>query len=195
MATCGNCGMFLNPEAKFCGNCGTQQKKTQVMPPPPPPPLNQNSNPINQEPLEQIVGFIIAQLMKHFGNPEHYTGVLTTQRIIFVLMSKNMLKEVSEISRQQAKGKVSPGPIIYPYQQYYLSMSPSAIIASCSSCLEIENSSVLEMNLAIVGSIGNGYSDTNEYELKIKSLQRNYTFRMSKRDEYATRLRQIYKIN
>jgi hypothetical protein len=76
-------------------------------------------------------------------------------------MTKNMLKEVSEISKQQAKGKVSSEPIIYPYQQSYLSMFPSAIIACSPSCLVIENSDVLEINLAIVGAIGDGYSDTN----------------------------------
>jgi hypothetical protein len=194
MPYCENCGKFLTPEAKFCGNCGTSLKKAQVVPPlPPPTPLSQTSNPLNQATPEQILSFIIAQLAKRFGNPDYYTVVLTNQRLIFVPMTKNMLKEVSEISRQQAKGKVSPGPIIYPYQQSCLSMSPSAIIAGSPSCLVIENSGVLEINLAIVGAIGDGYSDTNEYELKIKSVQGNYTFRLTKRDEYATRLRQVYQ--
>jgi len=194
MPYCENCGKFLTPEAKFCGNCGTSLKKAQVVPPPPPPtPLSQTSNPINQATPEQILSFIIAQLAKRFGNPEYYTGVLTNQRLIFVPLTKYMLKEVSEISRQQAKGKVSPEPIIYPYQQSYLSMPPSAIIAGNPSCLVIENSGVLEINLAIVGAIGDGYSDRNEYELKIKSLQGNYMFRLTKRDEYATRLRQVYQ--
>jgi hypothetical protein len=194
MPYCENCGKFLTPEAKFCGNCGASLKKAQVVPSPPPStPLSQNSNPLNQETPEQILSFIIAQLTKRFGNPDYYTGVLTNQRLIFVSMTKNMLKEVSEISRQQAKGKGSPGPIIYPYQQSYLSIPPSAIIVGNPSCLVIENSGVLEINLTIVGAIGDGYSDTNEYELKIKSVQGNYTFRLTKRDEYATRLRQVYQ--
>ena len=131
--------------------------------------------------------------MKRFGNFDYYTGVLTYQRLIFVPMTKNMLKEVSEISKQQAKRKVSPEPIIYPYQHSYFSMSPSAIIACSPNCLVIENRGVLEINLAIVGAIGDGYSDTNEYELKIISVQGNYKFRLTKKDEYVTRLRQIYQ--
>jgi hypothetical protein len=194
MPYCENCGKFLTYEVKFCGNCGTPLIKNQVIPPPPPPlPLSQTSNPLNQSTSEQILSFIIAQLTKRFGNPDYYTGVLTNQRLIFVPMTKNMLKEVSEISRQKAKGKVSPEPIIYPYQQSYLSMSPSTIIACNPSCLVIENNGVLEINLATVGAIGDGYSDTNEFELKIKSVQGNYTFRLTKRDEYVTRLKQIYQ--
>jgi hypothetical protein len=194
MPYCENCGKVLTPEAKFCGNCGTSLKKAQVVSPPPPlTSLSQTSIPLNPAAHEQIISFIIAQLTKCFGNPDYYTGVLTTQRFIFVPMTKNMLEEVSEISRKQAKGKVSPGPIIYPYQQSYLSLPASAIMAGNPSCLVIENSGVLEINLAIVGAIGDGYSDTNEYELKIKSVQGNYTFRLTKRDEYATRLRQVYQ--
>lgn len=195
MQYCENCGKILTPNAKFCGNCGTQLQNNQVMQPPlpPPPPLLQTSNLQNLTALEQILNFIIAQLTKRFGNPEYYTGVLTNQRLIFVPMTKNMLKEVSEISRQQAKGSTKPQPTIYPYQQNYLSIPPSEIIAGSPSCIVIENSSILEINLAIVGAIGDGYSDTNEYELKIKSMQGNYTFRMTKKDEYATRLRQIYQ--
>jgi hypothetical protein len=195
MQYCENCGRLLTPDAKFCGNCGTPLKNTQITPPPPSPtPLSQTYNPINQTLPEQILSFIIAQsATKRFGNPDYYTGVLTNQRLIFVPLNNNMLKEVSEISRQQAKGKISPGPIIYPYQQSYFSMSPSAIIAGSPSCLIIENSGIFEINLAIVGAIGDGYSDSNEYELKIKSMQGNYTFRLTKRDEYVTRLRQIYQ--
>ena len=70
-------------------------------------------------------------------------------------------------------------------------MSPSAIIAGSPSCLIIENSGVSEINLTTIGAIGDGYSDTNEYELNIKSIQGNYTFRLIKRYEYITRLRQI----
>jgi hypothetical protein len=195
MPYCENCGKFLTPEAKFCGSCGTQLKDAQIIPPPPSTtPLSQIYNPLNQALPEQILSFIIAQLAtKRFGNPNYYTGVLTNQRLVFVPMTKNMLKEVSEISMQQAKGKIIPGPIIYPYQQNYLSMSPSAIIAGSPSCLVIENSGVFEINLTIIGAIGDGYSDTDEYELKIKSVQGNYTFRLTKRYEYVTRLRQIYQ--
>jgi hypothetical protein len=196
MTYCENCGNILNPEAKFCGNCRYALNVAHVVPPPPPPPPmpnNQSFNSSNQAGTEQFLGFIIAQYVKRFGNWDYYTGVLTSQRVIFVPMTKNMLKEVSEISRQQAKAKVSSSPMVYPYQQNYLSMSPSAIIAANPGCLVIDNSGVLEISLAVVGSIGDGYSDTNEYELKIKSVQGNYLFRLTKRDEYVVRLRLVYQ--
>jgi hypothetical protein len=193
MPYCENCGTPLSSAAKFCGNCGTSVRGTQVPPPPPPTPLSQISNPLNPTPSEQTLSFIIAQLMKRFGTSDYYTGVLTSQRLIFVAMTKNNLKEVTEISRQQAKGKISSGPIIYPYQQSLLLTPPSVIIATNPSCLVIENSSITEISLAIVGAIGDGYSDTNEYELKIRTLQGNYTFRLTKREEYVARLRQVYQ--
>jgi hypothetical protein len=193
MPYCENCGNILNPGAKFCGNCGYALNLAQVVPPPPPMQHSQTLNSSNQAGPEQVLGFIIAQHVKRFGNWDYYTGVLTNQRVIFVAMTKNMLKEVTEISRQQAKGKISPAPIIYPYQQSYLSIPPSAIISGNPGCLIIDNSGVLEISLAVVGSIGDGYSDTNEYELRIKSVQGNHAFRLSKREEYAARLRQVYQ--
>jgi hypothetical protein len=200
MPYCENCGTPVNPNVNFCGNCGTLQKQQiQLFPPPPPSiPITQIEqvkilNPFSQVVTEQILSFIIAQSSKRFGTADYYTGILTNQQLIFAPMTKEMLREVSEISKQQAKGKLGPGPIIYPYQQRYLSMTPSAIIANTPSCLVIQNSSIQEINLAEVGSIGDGYSDSNEYEMKISSIAGNYTFRMTKRDEYASRLKQIYQ--
>jgi hypothetical protein len=199
MPYCENCGTPINPNANFCGNCGTPKKQhVQPLPPPPPPiPITQIEqirilNPYSQAATEQVLSFIIAQLSKRFGNPDYYTGILTNQQLIFAPMTKEMLKEVSEISKQQAKGKLA-GPITYSYQQRYLSMTPSTIIASTPGCIVIQNSSIQQINLTVVGSIGDGYSDTNEYEMKIAFIGGNYTFRMTKRDEYANRLRQIYQ--
>jgi hypothetical protein len=199
MPYCENCGTPVDPNVNFCGNCGTPKKQhVQPLPPPPPPmPITQMEqvkilNPFSQVVPEQILSFIIAQLSKRFGNANYYTGILTNQQLIFAPMTKEMLKEVSEISKQQAKGNLGPGPMIYPYQQRYLSMSPSAIISSATGCLVIQNSSIQQINLTVVGSIGDGYSDTNEYEMKIVSSGGNFTFRMTKRDEYASRLKQIY---
>jgi hypothetical protein len=200
MPYCENCGTQINPNANFCGNCGTPKKQSfqDISQPPPATPITPMEevkilNPFNQPFTEQILSFIIAQSSKRFGNANYYTGILTNQQIIFTPMNKEMLKEVSEISKQQAKGKLCPGPITYPYQQRYLSMVPSAIIANTPGCLVFQNSSIQEINLTVVGSIGDGYSDTNEYEMKISSIAGNHIFRITKRDEYASRLKQIYQ--
>ena len=63
MPYCENWGKFLTPEAKFCKNCGTLLKNTQIIPPPLlPKPLSQISNPLNQAVPEQILSCIVAQL-------------------------------------------------------------------------------------------------------------------------------------
>ena len=200
MHYCENCGTPVNRNVNFCGNCGTPQKQQiQDFPPPPPSILITQIeqvkilNPFSQAVTEQILSFIIAQSSKRFGNADYYTGILTNQQLIFAPMTKEMLREVSEISKQQAKGKLGFGSITYPYQQRYISMATSAILVNTPGCLVIQNSSIQEINLAVVGSIGDGYSDTNEYEMKIASSVGNHTFRMTKRNEYVSRLKQIYQ--
>jgi len=201
MPYCENCGKPVNSNVNFCGNCGTQQKaQTQITQPMPPPPYCEpapklsliQTSPMQTMP-EQISSFIIVEGSKRFGSPEYFTGVLTNQRLIFVPLTKELQKEVTNISKQQAKGKVPPGPIIYPYQQLYLTIAPSLIIANTQGCLVLQNSSIVEIKLKVVGVVGDGYSDFDEFEMKIISDSSIQTFHMGKRDEYVARLRQIYQ--
>ena len=57
-------------------------------------------------------------MQKCFGRRECFTGILTSQRLIFVPMTNDMLKDVTNITRQQAKNRDITGAlIVYPYQQ------------------------------------------------------------------------------
>jgi hypothetical protein len=170
-----------------------------------PPPPNYNNSiaglaqpsvfqpPSWQNTTEQITGFIIISKSKGFGGQEYFTGILTTNQLIFAPMTKDMVKEVTDISRQQAKSKNLTSTHVYPYQQMYLNVAPSNIISQMSGCFSIQNSSIRQINLKLVNVASDGYADFQEYEIQIVTDQQMLTFHMTKRDEYVIRLRQVYQ--
>jgi hypothetical protein len=200
MPYCENCGKPVNETAKFCRNCGAPQNPQtqdeaapQVIPTPvltvQPKPQTPQAPP--QSVQEQIQSFIIVNRSKHFMGQEYLTGILTSRRLIFVPMTKDMIKEVTNITRQQAKDKT--GPInAYPYQQNYLSIPPQVIINQSPGSLAIESVSIRQIKLELVSTGGDGYADIIEFEMKVIADSGIYTFRMTKRDEYVTRLNQLY---
>jgi hypothetical protein len=198
MPYCENCGHPLNLNANFCGNCGTPRKQqsplNQPLPPPPPsfspePPKTQAQPPA----IEQIMSFIIVAKSKRFGNDEYYTGILTNHQLIFAPMTKDMLKEVTNISRQLAKSNSNVLPV-YPYQQRYFASSPSLILAQTQGCITIPNASIREIAIKIVNrSDSEGYSVTPEFEMQIQTDMGTQIYHMTKRDEYIARLRQAYQ--
>jgi hypothetical protein len=187
MPFCENCGQPVLETENFCKNCGANQKQQFLVPPPPPP----ENPPQTQSTPEKISSFIIAQKQKHFGNPEYYTGILTSERLIFVPMTKDNLKEVTAISRAQAKNNQTTEPT-YPYQQNMLAMGPAAVLAQNAGCITIQNNQINQLKVTVESSVGDGYSDFQEFELQLATYQGAYTFRMTKRNEYITRLKQAY---
>jgi hypothetical protein len=213
MPYCENCGNPVNESAKFCRNCGAPQNlqsqpKTAAVPQAAPLPVQQAVHaPVftvqpqpqapqipqaqPQEAQEQIQSFIIVNRSKRFVNLEYLTGILTNRRMIFAPMTKDMIKEVTNITRQQAKDKT--GPInAYPYQQNYFAIPPQVIINQSPGGTALENVSIRQIKLELVSTGGDGYADNIEFEMKIFADSGTYTFRMTKRDEYVTRLNQLY---
>jgi hypothetical protein len=191
MPFCENCGHPVGETENFCKNCGATQKQQLPIPPPPPPEEPQGTPAPLQVSAEKISSFIIAQKQKRFGNPEYYTGILTSERLIFVPMTKDNLKEVTAISRAQAKNNQTTEPT-YPYQQNIMAMGTVAVLAQNAGCITIPNSQIQELKVNVVSSVGDGYSDFQEFELQLATYQGAYTFRMTKRNEYITRLKQAY---
>jgi hypothetical protein len=202
MPYCQKCGRPANPWDNFCQSCGFPTSKQQPMasmpippPPPPPPTLQQAPPPPIQAPvgLEQISGFIIATKTKRFsGNEEYYTGILTNHRLIFAPMTKEMLKEVTNITRQQAKSK-STMPPTYPYQQIYYAWGPNTILAQTPDCIIIPNSSIRQISISLADRVSDGYADIVEFEMQILTDTGAEAYRMTKRDEYISRLIEVYR--
>jgi hypothetical protein len=207
MPFCEKCGATVKPDSNFCRNCGTPQnaqpQKQSTYPPAPPPPNYNNSIGVSAEPpafqppsyqrtTEKIIDFIIVSKSKRFGGQEYFTGILTTTQLIFAPMTKDMIKEATNISRQQAKSKNTTSIPVYPYQQMYLNIPPSTILSQ-TGCYSIQNSSIHEINLKLVNVVSDGYSDFQEYEIQIVSDLQTLTFHMTKRNEYVIRLKQVYQ--
>jgi hypothetical protein len=209
MPYCENCGQLVNPNANFCRKCGAPQKQEAqtnstasaaptITPSPTitPAPVAEPSKPqtpTQQASTEIISSFIIVYRQKRFGGRECFTGILTSQRLIFVPMTNDMLKEVTNITRQQAKNKDNSGvSIVYPYQQNYLGMAPASI-SQIQGTLAIETVSLKEINIKQVDVVSDGYSDFQEYQLQAVSDFCTLDFRMTKREEYVSRLRTVYQ--
>jgi hypothetical protein len=196
MPYCENCGKPVNETAKFCRNCGAQQNpQTQATAAPQvaPAPVTVQPKPQvpPQEAPEQIQSFIIVNRSKRFVSQEYLTGILTSRRMIFAPMTKDVIKEVTNITRQQAKNKTPPTNA-YPYQQNYLAIPPQIIINQSPGSLAIENVSIKQIKLELVSTGGDGYTDSMEFELQVVADSGSQTFHMTKRDEYVTRLNQLY---
>lgn len=190
MPYCENCGQPLNPNANFCGNCGTPRKQQQTAYVPPPPAIQKVAQ-FQPEPApEQIVNFIIATKSKRFGGDEYYTGVLTTQRLIFLPMTKDNLKEITNINRQSIKNGISVLPT-FPHHQLYLSMPPE-VLAQTQGAIVIANSAIREITLALTDINSDGYSVGQQYTMQIKTDMGTQSFNMTKREEYPARLRQVF---
>ena len=203
MPFCEKCGTSINATSNFCRNCGAPQNaqpKDLTLPPP-----HNDDNAIKkcgdslafQQPSvpkidEQTRDFIIVNRSKRFGGKEYFTGILTTSQIVFVPMTNDMIKEVTSISRQQAKTKNAAPTAVYPYQQMYLNISPSTILSQTPGSFSIQNPSIREINLKLVDIVSDGYADLKEYELQIFADLQKMTLHMTKRDEYVFRLKQFY---
>ena len=204
MPFCEKCGTSVNADSNFCRNCGAPQNAQTKDLPLPPPHSDDNSatrfdgSSAFQQPTvpkidEQTRDFIIVYRSKRFGGKEYFTGILTTLQIVFVPMTNDMIKEVTNISRQQAKTKNTAPTTVYPYQQMYLNVSPSTILSQTPGSFSIQNSSIREINLKLVDIVSDGYADFKEYEIQIFADLQKITFNMTKRDEYVSRLKKFYK--
>ncbi len=224
MPYCGNCGAELIPNAKFCGNCGmTQQPQPQQAqpsqpcvnpnlaaapfpPPPPPSDLNQFSTevpvctPTQQACGETVVGAIFLRRMKSFGRYDSFSGVVTSQRLIFAQMTSKMLTDAAMQARDKAKaeGKGFFGQwdeqlrATFSYTQKYLNMTPSDIIAETPGNFAIDNGAISEVKLSLK-DINKGHeTHSHEFEIHVVFAQGQYVFRIDKRDETVNLLRQVY---
>ena len=191
MPYCENCGHPVNPTAKFCSNCGAA-RQPQIQPAPTnpsyptPPPATYQMQPPQQE---QVLSCVIMSRDKRFGDTDYFTAVLTTQRMIFVPMTKDMVKQVTDINKQEAKGKVARVNV-YPYQQAYFAMNPAYLITAGS--LVIQNRDIQQISIRQVSVPGDEFGYMQEFEVQIAMQVGTQTFKMSLREENIAKLMQAH---
>ncbi len=213
MPYCGNCGTANNPEFKFCQNCGAplvqqqQVQPTNGMPLPPPPPSYQpTTNVPVQAPLqggygEGVVGVMLLRKPKSMGRYDTFTGVVTTQRMIFAQMTSEMINNAIKAARDQAKseGRGFWGQweeqlrASFGYTQRYLNMDPNAALAETPGNFFVSNADIREVKVNLKDLHRQGDTiQRHEFELEVHFAQGKYEFKMDKNDDYVNLLKQVY---
>lgn len=107
---CENCGAPLNPGARFCGQCGQTVRAAGATPAGSPPQAVQPAPapvPAPQEEAgsaEPVVG-VLAGLQRRKGLLGYQTWnlVVTPQRLVFALMTQQMMNDAVRQAQEQAK--------------------------------------------------------------------------------------------
>ena len=106
---CEQCGAPLNPGARFCGQCGHSVKAAAAPPAPPtaaaqPAPATAPVAAREAGPGEPVVG-VLAGLQRRKGLLGYQTWnlVVTPQRLVFALMTQQMMNDAVRQAQEQAK--------------------------------------------------------------------------------------------
>jgi hypothetical protein len=241
MPYCENCGQQINPNAKFCGNCGVartqaaltkpsvntpdnthpaQSKRERLSyysPPSAPVPIMQTQLPMMQVPMAQApprvqpqpapimpqvggeatVGVILFRKPKSLGRWDTYTGVVTSQRLIFAQMTNEMLKTAVQQSRDQAKaeGKGFFGQwseqlkATWGFSQRYLTMPPQTILAETTGNFELYNNTISEIKVKLKRD---SEGHVHELEVEIHSTAGKYEFHIDENSDFTDLLKRVY---
>ena len=242
MPYCENCGQQINPNAKFCGNCGaarpqavTTKPPVNTQPPQPkrerlsyysppstspssvPVPILQAQPPMMQAPMAQTpprmqpqpapimpqvggeatVGAILFRKPKSLGRWDIYTGVVTSQRLIFAQMTSEMLKTATQQSRDQAKaeGKGFFGQwseqlkATWGYSQRYLTIPPQTILAETPDNFELYNNTISEIKVKLKGE---REGEMRYLEVEFHSTLGKFEFHIDENSDFTGLLKQVY---
>jgi len=156
-----------------------------------PQPENQLGN-SNSEP---VLGVLVLRKPKSLGRYDTFSGILTNQRLILAQITGDMMKEAIKQAREQAKneGKGFFGQwadqlkASTAFADRYYHMEPSAALSETQGNFSVQNSSVSEVKLKLKDA-----SNSQEFEVEIKSSSGKHKFRMDENNDYVKLLKQVY---
>jgi len=181
-----------------------QTPQIQTPPPTPPAPIAQPAQHVKtqaqQDTSERVVGVIVLRRPKSLGRYDSYTGVVTSQRIIFAQMTGDMVKQAVQQARDQAKaeGKGFFGQwqeqlrASFGYAQRYLTMPPAAIGSETPGNYAVDNSTVREVKIKHKEIRSGGDVQSREFEMEVHSANGKVEFKMDERNEYVELLKSVY---
>lgn len=207
-SNCPACGNVLKPEDRFCPACGKgvvamvqapppippAPTPPAVPPPPPgsysqmppvstPPPMNSATvpPPPAAPPGEQVIS-VIGMVTKKTGlfSSELYHLVITNQRLIFALQTKEMQTQDVKNARDQAKqqGKGFFGQVGAQMGtrsgEKYLPMPPHLILAETAQNFAINLPEVVKISV-----YRTDFEDNSPDTLEIKTINQNMKFLIS----------------
>lgn len=137
---------------------------------------------------------------KSLGRYDSYTGVVTSQRMIFAQMTGDMVKQAVQQARDQAKaeGKGFFGQwqeqlrASFGYVQRYLTMPPSAILSETPGNYAVDNNTVHEVKIKHKEIMSGGEVQSHEFEMEVHSASGKVQFKMDERNEYVELLKRVY---
>ncbi|MEM3427933.1 MAG: zinc ribbon domain-containing protein [Nitrososphaerales archaeon] len=196
---CPNCGTALMPNAKFCQNCGAPIKSTST--------VDQARSLDDVRRLahastsvpETILGVILLRKPKSLGRYDTFAGVLTTSRMIFAQITKEMLNEAARLAKEQAKAEgkgfwgqwVSQLNATLNYMQKYLKMEPAAILNETPGNFALNNDSINEIKLKLKQT-RRGEPHLHEFEVEVSSTTEKIALAMDDKKEYVDLLKAVY---
>jgi hypothetical protein len=206
---CANCGNPLEEGDKFCAYCGNPLSGVESTPQsalstPPPAPPSQSPvapgqmaapAPAAQPDQEKVIGVIPVSRKKSLFSFESFSLVVTERRMIFALMTKEIMKE--QAAQLYSKGFLKGlGNLVTQSSgnnyiaQRYLNKPPEEALKENPQNFAIDRSSIKKIKLA-AGFIGVGGQDAAEGKLEIQSMGEKLSF-IVKQNDYST-AREVFK--
>lgn len=223
---CTFCGSQLTSAARFCGACGHRVQEQQFAPPnpkqfpaqsipyqapappptPPPPPQSFTQQPAptsaihaNQPGGEAVLSVLpILQRRKGLFGSESFAVVLTSHRLIFALVTSQMLqdaaKEAKEQARQQGKGFFNQWGAMMSsglrFSQRYLGMAPNSIMAEHRENFYLLHNQVQQVRLK--SSDPDEPNDRDQVEIHSNSGKQRFTITYGSLKDIREALKPLY---
>ena len=191
MPYCSNCGNKILDNDKFCNNCGAQTRPvnppTQPRNAPPPPPTSTFRNPPPPPPPQtysqpQSIGETIVttvsnfQKPKSFGRWDAYIILATTQNLLLIQLTADMvnrsIKEAQEKAKAEGKGFWGQwGAQLgtsFDYAAKYSGWTKEQVLTEIPTTLVIPNSMVSKIELFSETNRDDYDQTVQRYEYKLK---------------------------
>jgi hypothetical protein len=145
---CTSCGAPIGKEDQFCGSCGRQLSTASPEPASAPSTAPAQAVPPQSPvvPGEQIIGVIPAvSRKKGMFNIENFNVVVTEKRMIFALMTNEMIKEEAKKAGKEGgllSGIANAMTVGYTFYKRYFDMTPESALKETAGNFDIERSSL-----------------------------------------------------
>jgi hypothetical protein len=148
------------------------------------------------ETRERAIGAILLKKPKSMGRWDTYAAVITTRKMIFAQITKDIVKRAIEEARQKAKaeGKGFLGQwsaqlgASFNYARRYLNMEPSDILSETPGNFYIENDAIREIKIKRERSMHGG---PDELKVEISASSGRYDFTLDNSSDVKL-LKQVY---
>ena len=202
MPFCSNCGAKVLETDKFCNNCGSPLRPVDA-----PAPVN-NTPPLPTTytppaPVGETVNVTISNLQKpkSFGRWDAYILLATSQNLMIVQLTKDMvnqsIKQAQDAAKAEGKGFFGQWAAqlgtSFDYAAQYRGWTKEQVLAKIPNTMIIPHSSVSQVELRSERQSSYGKDvDTYKYKLKIHAAGSVHEFEATTIDTNLKTLKNLY---